>query len=731
MSSGLNNYSQENSMKSSIIKMIISLFVLLAALSLKTHAQEVLLADTIITNAKIYTMDNKEMLSPDPGTVVEAMAIREGKILSMGTNSEILQLIKSGTRIMDMQGKVIVPGFIETHVHPESTMNSVELFSDERDAYSWAPGIHMAVMIEQQGSATLEKIKQILGENPPLKDEWIHVYLIPNEETDYPDIGSLTKSIYDNYLTMDMVTIAIPDNPATLGSGTGQSIVRQENVVVRVSLAADGKSLSQVLKAPQAARENKSAENNNLLLAGNPFEYSMFKNNVAMDLAEAEHAHMGCAWADDGPHHGHHCSHRAGLMNQKAYDLTLDAWPGFVLASNDYVSLADDSGTRGIITETFRDAWDLQMFPNRIPQTMYNLMLKEALLAYARAGISMIASSIEQGRSVGGFYKLLREEGRLPVRFGYGYEMLRSPLIYPAGPQIVNLLGAHVSSPQANPWFWPMGITDGGAGDSRRVACFDDDLPGPDMLKEREMCMTGEAYRINRILKTAISSGWRLFSMHSFGSNAFRLHSQWIDEARQDANMSMDDIRALRIGFAHGGAIGKMPDVIEIMKDFNFYVPIAPNDVAASVAQVQRYGPEGMEFLAPAKTLLEAGVNVVGEHGGDMQPDLYFNAFDLFVNRRIRDSDDPVEAGIIVMPEEAVSRATALRLYTSKAAEWLFAEDLTGSLEPGKLADFIVLEKDYFTMPKDQLLDNKVILNVVGDLIVYQDPEWQPNITNR
>jgi len=114
-----------------------------------------------------------------------------------------------------------------------------------------------------------------------------------------------------------------------------------------------------------------------------------------------------------------------------------------------------------------------------------------------------------------------------------------------------------------------------------------------------------------------------------------------------------------------------------------------------------------------------------------MQPDLYFNAFDLFVNRRIRDSDDPVEAGIIVMPEEAVSRATALRLYTSKAAEWLFAEDMTGSLEPGKLADFVVLEKDYFTMPKEQLLDNKVILNVVGDLIVYQDSEWQPQITIR
>jgi predicted amidohydrolase YtcJ len=307
--------------------------------------------------------------------------------------------------------------------------------------------------------------------------------------------------------------------------------------------------------------------------------------------------------------------------------------------------------------------------------------------------------------------------------------MFRSPLLYPSGPQMVNLLGAHVSTPKVNPWFWPMGITDGGAGDSRRVACFEEDLPGPDMLKQREMCMAGEAYRIDRILKPAIKAGWRLFSMHSFGSNAFRLHAQWIDEARQEANMSMDDLRDLRIGFAHGGAIGKVPDVIEIMKDFNFYVPIAPDDVAASVDQVKRYGPEGLQFLAPAKTLLEAGVKVVGEHGGRMQPQLYFNALNLFVNRRIRESEDPVDGGIVVMPEEAVSRATALRLYTSRAAEWLFAEDLGGSLEPGKWADFVVLDRDYFTMPQAELLDNKVILTVVGDKVVYQDPVWQPQLS--
>ena len=70
--------------------------------------------------------------------------------------------------------------------------------------------------------------------------------------------------------------------------------------------------------------------------------------------------------------------------------------------------------------------------------------------------------------------------------------------------------------------------------------------------------------------------------------------------------------RNLRLSFAHGGAVGKVPDVMQTMIDYNFYVPIRPSDVAESLVQVKRYGPEGLEFLAPTKTLLEAGVKVVG-----------------------------------------------------------------------------------------------------------------------
>lgn len=327
------------------------------------------------------------------------------------------------------------------------------------------------------------------------------------------------------------------------------------------------------------------------------------------------------------------------------------------------------------------------------------------------------------------FYDMLREDKRLPVRFGYGYEMLRTPLLYPAHPQLPVQLGSHWGPPEANPWFWPMGITDGGSGDSRRVACFGDDLPAPADLKDREQCMDTENYRIKQTLMPALKSGWRIFSMHSFGSEQFRLHAAWIEQARQEARLSMDHIRGLRLSFAHGGAVGKVPEVIQIMLDYNFYVPIRPSDVAESLVQVKRYGPEGLEFLAPVKTLLEAGVKVVGEGGHELNPDIYFRDLGMFTTRKIKDPSDREAVGEIVMPEEAVNRVTALRLYTSRAAEWLFAENVAGSLEPGKFADFVVIDRDYFSVPLEEIEDNRFLMTVVGDEIIYQDPDWGPAYT--
>ncbi|HEY5627677.1 MAG TPA: hypothetical protein VIR79_07005, partial [Nitrospira sp.] len=73
--------------------------------------------DMIIHNAKIVTMDDPSF-TPDPGTISEAMAIRDDKILAIGSNQLIRSLAGPETRQLDLQGRTVLPGIILTHEHP-------------------------------------------------------------------------------------------------------------------------------------------------------------------------------------------------------------------------------------------------------------------------------------------------------------------------------------------------------------------------------------------------------------------------------------------------------------------------------------------------------------------------------------------------------------------------------------------------------------------------------------
>ncbi|MBI4481347.1 MAG: amidohydrolase family protein [Acidobacteria bacterium] len=73
--------------------------------------------DVIVYNAKIVTMDDPSFRST-PGTIVQAMAIRDKKILATGTSGEIRSLAGPQTKQMDLKGRTVLPSFILTHEHP-------------------------------------------------------------------------------------------------------------------------------------------------------------------------------------------------------------------------------------------------------------------------------------------------------------------------------------------------------------------------------------------------------------------------------------------------------------------------------------------------------------------------------------------------------------------------------------------------------------------------------------
>jgi len=68
---------------------------------------------------------------------------------------------------------------------------------------------------------------------------------------------------------------------------------------------------------------------------------------------------------------------------------------------------------------------------------------------------------------------------------------------------------------------------------------------------------------------------------------------------------------------------------------------------------------------------------------------------------------------------QTISREDALIAYTRRNAFFVFQEDNLGALQPGKLADLVVLDRDYLTIPADQIKDIKPVLTMVDGRIVY------------
>ena len=92
------------------------------------------------------------------------------------------------------------------------------------------------------------------------------------------------------------------------------------------------------------------------------------------------------------------------------------------------------------------------------------------------------------------------------------------------------------------------------------------------------------------------------------------------------------------------------------------------------------------------------------------------------LTRRTTEGDPP--EGFV--PSERISLEDAINAYTLGAAFAGHREKSEGSLEPGKLADLIVLEKDLFKIEPTEIARTKVLMTMVGGKVVYQAPQWTP-----
>jgi predicted amidohydrolase YtcJ len=161
---------------------------------------------------------------------------------------------------------------------------------------------------------------------------------------------------------------------------------------------------------------------------------------------------------------------------------------------------------------------------------------------------------------------------------------------------------------------------------------------------------------------------------------------------------------------------------------------IAPEDVArfgqlGVIASMQPYhtiddgrwaealiGPARSETSYAFRSLLDSGGRLAFGSDWPVAPATPIEGIYAAVTRRTLDGKHP--RGWV--PQQKIDVEEALRAYTIDAAYAGFSEESLGSLTPGKLADLVVLDRDLFNLPPQEILSAQVATTVVGGKVVYE-----------
>ncbi len=167
----------------------------------------------------------------------------------------------------------------------------------------------------------------------------------------------------------------------------------------------------------------------------------------------------------------------------------------------------------------------------------------------------------------------------------------------------------------------------------------------------------------------------------------------------------------LRLVFAHGEHV--TPAQIERMKRLGMGITMQDRQVIQGDIMKRLWG-ESMAGKPPLKTAYQSGIPMGGGTDGTIvAPNSPFISLWWMVTGKMLRGD-------VARTREHLTREEALRVYTRGSAWIAHMEERIGSIEPGKLADLIVLTDDYLTVPEDRIRKIRSVLTIVGGKVVYE-----------
>ncbi|MGH9836473.1 MAG: amidohydrolase [Blastocatellia bacterium] len=560
---------------------------LLLCLTISATAQQT--ADTIYFNGRIVTMW-------DARPTAEAVAIRGARFLKVGSNAEVLQTAGSETKKIDLGGRTVLPGLIDSHTHPISAALS------ERDGP--LPAFNSIADIQayiRQRAARLPKDQVILVPkvfSPRLKERCYPTrYELDAAASDRPVIADNGYAGVVNSFLLDKLKIT-RDTPQPANG----KIIKDDK----------GEPTGLILGAPQLLRD-----------------WRRERTATASEMVEAL-KRMQQAY------------NRAGITS------TID---------------------RGQGAEGFRAYQELHRRGE---------MTVRSFVTYRISG----QGTPQQARA---------EVERIPFVTGWGDDWLRvgSLKIVMDGGILIGT--AYLREPY---------------GEQTDVYGYHD--PG----YRGVLAVTRE--NVVEIARAANELGWQM-TAHVTGGGSLDVLLDAYEAADRERS-----IRDRRYTVTHGN----FPDERAIARAKKLGVvfdcqPMWHHLDAPVIKDV--LGAERMKHFLPFRSMLDAGVVVAGgsDHMVRFDPRLATNPYHPFFGMWMAITRRTVD-GSVINPEQRITRIEALRMWTLNGAYLSFEEKSKGSIEPGKLADMIVVSKDFLSCPADEIKEIEPLLTLVGGKEVYR-----------
>lgn len=332
--------------------------------------------------------------------------------------------------------------------------------------------------------------------------------------------------------------------------------------------------------------------------------------------------------------------------------------------------------------------------------------LREQLLDYNQSGFTAVADRGANPESIARYEKL-RASGELTARVALSQTVPTVGALEPIKRAIDDVAASPLRKP--DPWLRLIGTKvwlDGGMltgsaymskpwGRNENYGIRDDEYRGVQLIPTE---------RLREMVRQVAKHGMQ-FTAHAQGDAAGAILLDVYEEVNREL-----PVRELRLGITHSSFMTR--ETVERSARLGVVLDIQPAwlylDTRTLVGQ---FGYNRLRYFQPLKTIAELGGVAGGgsDHMlkiGDLRainPYNPFLAMWVTITRRAKWHEGQLH------PEEALSRRQAIEFYTKNNAHLLFWEKDLGSLEKGKRADFIVLDRDLLTCPEDAIRETKVL----------------------